>query len=107
MSIFVAPLLSFLINGLGQIYNRQIKKGIVFIIISLIFMVGFVAGMVLIFKIIVLSFNNTLNFREIMQGVVLLTVSGFILSVNGLWSIIDAYKIAKKNANQSKGNPQS
>jgi TM2 domain-containing membrane protein YozV len=101
MNIFIAPFLSFLINGLGQIYNGQVKKGIVFIIISLVFIVSLLAGIVLLFKSIVLSFRSTFDFREIMYGVVLLAVSGLILCVNGLWSIIDAYKIAKINANQS------
>jgi TM2 domain-containing membrane protein YozV len=102
--MFIAPFLSFLINGLGQIYNGQVKKGIIFIIISLVFIVILLAGIVLLFKSIILSFHNTFNFREIMHGVVLLAVSGLILCVNGLWSIIDAYQVAKRDANQSKSH---
>ena len=101
MNPIASALLSFLLNGLGQIYNGEVKKGIIFIVASFIFTVGFVVGIVLLFESFILSLRSGLDVSRIMRGAVLFTVSGFILCLIGLLSIIDAYKTAKRNADKS------
>ncbi|MBU2101837.1 MAG: hypothetical protein ABH865_03795 [Candidatus Omnitrophota bacterium] len=46
----LAAFLSFLLNGIGQIYNGQVKKGSIFILISFVCTMGLVLGILLIYK---------------------------------------------------------
>ena len=64
----LAAILSLIVAGLGQIYNGQIGKGVIFIIIQLI--------------------NGALT--AVLIGWVL-------LQIVGLWAMIDAYTTAKRN----------
>lgn len=64
----LAAVLSLIVAGLGQIYNGQIGKGVIFIVIQLI--------------------NGALT--AVLIGWVLLPIVG-------LWAMIDAYLIAKHN----------
>ncbi len=64
----VAAILSIIVAGLGQIYNGQIGKGVIFIILQAI------------------------------NGALTLVVIGWILMpIVGLWATIDAYLVAKRN----------
>ena len=64
----IAAILSLIVAGLGQIYNGQILKGVVFIVLQLI------------------------------NGALTLVLIGWILMpIVGLWSMIDAYLVAKRN----------
>ena len=64
----LAAILSLIVAGLGQIYNGQIGKGVLFILIQLI--------------------NGALT--AVLIGWVLLRIVG-------LWAMIDAYTTAKRN----------
>ena len=69
----VAAILSIIVAGLGQIYNGQIGKGVIFIILQAI------------------------------NGALTLVVIGWIfMPIVGLWATIDAYLVAKRN-NESHG----
>jgi TM2 domain-containing membrane protein YozV len=64
----LAAVLSLIIAGLGQIYNGQIGKGVIFIILQLI------------------------------NGALTVVLIGWILMpIVGLWAAIDAYLTAKRN----------
>jgi TM2 domain-containing membrane protein YozV len=64
----LAAILSLIVAGLGQIYNGQIGKGVIFIIIQLI--------------------NGALT---------TIFVGWILLPIVGLWAMIDAYMTAKRN----------
>lgn len=64
----LAAVLSIIVAGLGQIYNGQVGKGVVFIILQLI------------------------------NGALTAVLIGWILMpVVGLWATVDAYLVAKRN----------
>ncbi len=64
----IAAVLSLIVAGLGQIYNGQILKGVLFIV------------------------------AQIINGLLLYVVIGFItMPLVGLWAMIDAYLVAKRN----------
>lgn len=63
----LAAVLSLIVAGLGQIYNGQVLKGVLFIIF------------------------------QIINGALTLVLIGWILMpIVGLWSVIDAYLTAKR-----------
>ncbi|MGH3147369.1 MAG: hypothetical protein ACRDTR_16350 [Rubrobacter sp.] len=64
----LAAVLSLIVAGLGQIYNGQIGKGVIFIILQLI--------------------NGALT---------TVLIGWILLPIVGLWAIIDAYLTAKRN----------
>ena len=64
----LAAILSLIVAGLGQIYNGQISKGVIFIVIQLI--------------------NGALT---------AVLIGWFLLPIVGLWAMIDAYMTAKRN----------
>lgn len=67
-SPILAAVLSIIVAGLGQIYNGQVGKGVVFIILQLI------------------------------NGALTAVLIGWILMpVVGLWATVDAYLVAKRN----------
>ena len=64
----IAAVLSLIVAGLGQIYNGQITKGVLFIVAQLI------------------------------NGALLYVAIGFVtMPLVGLWAVIDAYLVAKRN----------
>ena len=64
----IAAVLSLIVAGLGQIYNGQITKGVLFII------------------------------AQIINGALLYVAIGFVtMPLVGLWAVIDAYLVAKRN----------
>jgi TM2 domain-containing membrane protein YozV len=67
-SPILAAILSLILSGLGQIYNGQVAKGVVFIVVQLI--------------------NAALT--TVLIGWVLMPIVG-------LWAMIDAYLVAKNN----------
>jgi TM2 domain-containing membrane protein YozV len=67
-SPILAAVLSLIVAGLGQIYNGQVTKGVIFIIVQLI------------------------------NGALTAVLIGWLLLPHvGLWSMIDAYMMAKRN----------
>jgi len=67
-SPILAAILSLIFAGIGQIYNGQVLKGVLFIVIKAI--------------------NGALT--AVLIGWVLLPIFG-------LWAIVDAYLVAKRN----------
>jgi TM2 domain-containing membrane protein YozV len=64
----LAAILSLIVAGLGQIYNGQITKGAIFIVIQLI--------------------NGALT---------AILIGWLLLPLVGLWAMVDAYMTAKRN----------
>lgn len=102
--------LSFLVNGLGQIYNGDIRKGIYFILFSYLSLILIIGGIILIF---LWLFNfywekGTFDYY-IIWGIVLISNGAFWAGVISIWSMVDAYKCAKTDEenNRGSGNPKS
>jgi len=88
----VAAILSFCFNGLGQVYNGQIKKGICIMALSVIFMSG------VIITAIYLTYIFWLNPNQLLQlciWLILLALSIIAIAIIGTYSIYDAYNGAK------------
>ena len=67
-SPLLAAVLSLIFSGLRQIYNGQVTKGVVFIVVQLI------------------------------DAALTSVLIGFVLMpIFGLWAVIDAYLVAKRN----------
>ena len=87
----VAAVLSFLFNGLGQIYNGQIVKGLLLMTLSSAFMVVLVVGAV---------FCGTYFLSGFKQGWALGWAIGCLvpsilgIAVIGIYNIFDAYGTA-------------
>lgn len=64
----LAAVLSLILSGLGQIYNGQVLKGVIFIVVQLI--------------------NAALT---------AVLIGWILMPIVGLWATIDAYLVAKRN----------
>jgi Na+-transporting NADH:ubiquinone oxidoreductase subunit NqrB len=84
----IAAVLSFLFNGLGQIYNGNIKKGLAIIFLSAISMLMILIGTVLLIYWIKMNFFSTglLSF-----GLGLFLLGTIFACVIGVRCIYDAY----------------
>ena len=83
----VALVLSAIFPGLGQFYNRQFGKGVAF----------FVAGLVASWEISALLPSMDAFLRgELPKQIGLLTVTLFLLLICYVWSMVDAYRLAKR-----------
>ena len=89
----VAAVLSFLFNGLGQLYNGQLKKGLLLIFFSALSMFIFLIGSMLIGYWLLGKF---LFRQELILGLSLFVVGLILICILGLYSIFDAYKVASK-----------
>ena len=89
----IAAVLSFLFNGLGQIYNGQIAKGLVIMLISTIVMMITLIGAVFLAHFIWSSFIYPV---ELIIGTVLFLFGIIVIAILGIYNIYDAYNIAKK-----------
>ncbi len=98
----VAALLSFVFNGLGQIYNGEIKKGL-----SLIFLSGVSLLILIIGAIFIFYFIKTIPpISFLIWGVCLFLFGLTGIIIIGIYSISDAYnkaiKICKENERVSE-----
>lgn len=89
-----AVYLSILLTGLGQVYNRQIKLGVVLICFSLVGILISLAGIYLLVKFYFLSQFPT--FVYVRWGIVLLIVGWIIILGLGIYSAVNAYKVSSK-----------
>jgi TM2 domain-containing membrane protein YozV len=64
----LAAILSFIHAGIGQIYNGQVTKGVIFIVV-----------------------------QAINWALTAVLIGWLLLPIVGLWAIIDAYVTAKRN----------
>ena len=89
----ISALLSFVINGLGQIYNGDISKGLVLIFLSGLSLLTFILGAIfLIFFII----KQLYPFSFLVTGVILFFIGLTGIIIIGIYSISDAYRKAEK-----------
>lgn len=73
-SPILAAVLSLVLSGLGQIYNGEVIKGVIFIVAQLI--------------------NAALT---------TILIGWILMPIVGLWAIIDAYVTAKRNNRRAAG----
>ncbi len=88
-----AAVLSFVFNGLGQLYNGQIVKGLVIISLSSLGMLVFICGSILVAFWIL---NKVVFPGQLIWGIVLFCISLSFICVLGIYSIFDAYRVALK-----------
>jgi len=89
----LAAVFSFVFNGLGQLYNGQIIKGLVIVFISVLNILIFMAGSILIgFWVL----NRVVFKGQLAWGLVLFCIGLVFICVLGIYSILDAYRVAKK-----------
>ncbi len=87
-----AAVLSFIFNGLGQIYNGQIKRGLFIIFVSTLSMFIFIIGAILIGFWL---FSKIIFPNQVIFGFSLFSLGLVLISIIGIWSIFDAYNVAK------------
>ncbi len=90
----IAAVLSFVFSGLGQIYNGQIKKGLFVIFLSCLSIFILIIGAILIGFWL---FGKVLFAHEFIWGVVVFAVGLLLICILGIWSILDAYNVAKRD----------
>jgi TM2 domain-containing membrane protein YozV len=89
----VAAVLSFVFNGLGQIYNGQITKGLTIMFLSGLSMFIFLLGGILIG---LWLFGKFVFNNELIIGLALLLLGLIFICVLGVYNIFDAYRVASK-----------
>ncbi|MDD5432338.1 MAG: hypothetical protein PHO70_05050 [Candidatus Omnitrophica bacterium] len=89
----LVAVLSFIFSGLGQIYNGQIFKGILIMMISAIGIMFLVSGSILI---AFLLLGKILGLKILVTGVVLFLLGLTICAMAGIYSILDAYRTAAR-----------
>lgn len=90
----LSAVLSFLVNGLGQIYNGQIRKGLMLITMSVVFIVLILVGAVLVLHCIFVL--RVFGSSELILGSILMVAGIALSAVLGVYNIYDAYNVAKK-----------
>ena len=88
-----AAVLSFIFNGLGQLYNGQIFKGLVIIFLSAVSMLVLIIGSVLIGLWLL---GKILSIKLLICGLVLFCMGLVSICILGIYSILDAYRVAVK-----------
>lgn len=89
----LAAVLSFIFNGLGQLYNGQITKGLLIIFLSAIAMLSLIIGSVLIG----FWFLGKVVFAQgLILGLFLFFIGLIFICILGIYSIFDAYRVALK-----------
>ena len=98
----IAAILSFVFNGLGQIYNGEIKKGLTLIFLSGVSLLILIIGAIFIFY-----FIKTLPpISFLVWGVCLFFFGLTSMIIIGIYSISDAYNKAKKIIEEYEGKTQ-
>ena len=87
----MAAVLSFIFNGLGQIYNGQIKKGLSIIFVSALSLFIFIIGAILVgFWLL----GKIISSGWVISGFLLFCLGLILICILGIWSIRDAYNVA-------------
>lgn len=98
----IAALLSFLFNGLGQMYNGQILKGLNIMMLSVLTMIAVLVVGIYLFTIF---WKNTPETFNLWLALGLFGISILSVAVIGIYSIYDAVKVARiKNSCRKKFN---
>lgn len=88
-----AAVLSFIFNGLGQLYNGQIKKGLLIIFISSVSMLVLILGSILVgFWLL----GKVISIKVLILGLVLFLSGLICVCVLGIYSILNAYRVAAR-----------
>lgn len=87
----VAAVLSFIFSGVGQIYNGEIRKGLVHIAVTT---TGLVLVLVGALAFGVCLYAKCLSLKIAVASVAFMFIGGVIICVIGVHSIYDAYKNA-------------
>jgi hypothetical protein len=90
----IAAVLSFVFSGLGQIYNGQIKKGLFVIFLSCLSIFILIIGAILIG---LWLFGKVIFVGQLVWGITIFAVGLLLICILGIWSIIDAYNVAKRD----------
>ena len=88
-----AAVLSFLLSGLGQIYNGQIKKGLWILTFSWIGVAATIIGAIFVIIYITSGFTGV---ASLLIGALLLILGIAEVTVLGIYSIFNAYRIASQ-----------
>jgi len=89
----LAAVLSFIFNGLGQIYNGEIFKGLLIIFFSIVAMLIFIFGSILI---ALWFWGKVILKQELFLGITLFLIGLIFICILGIYSIYDAFYVAKK-----------
>ena len=90
----LATVLSFIFNGLGQLYNGQIYKGLIIIFFSAVSMLVLIMGSVLLgFWLL----GKVIFLRQLALSLVLFFIGILSICIIGIYSIIDAYQVARRS----------
>ena len=89
----VAAVLSFVFTGLGQIYNGEIKKGLLLMSISVVSLVCVIIGAVITGYCFIDV--GAFKFSTLVLGVALMAVGILVIIIAGIYNIYDAYNRAK------------
>jgi len=88
-----AAVLSFVFNGLGQLYNGQIFKGLTIIFISSISLLVLIIGSILIGFWLT---GKIIAGKALYWGIALFLTGLISICILGIYSILDAYGTASK-----------
>ncbi len=89
----LAAVLSFVFNGLGQLYNGQIFKGLLIIFLSSISMLVLIIGSILIGLWLL---GKIISNTALIYGLALFFAGLIPICILGIYSILDAYRVAAK-----------
>jgi hypothetical protein len=89
----VAAVLSFIFSGLGQLYNGQLKKGLLIILFSVLSIFIIIIASLLI---AMWMLGKVIFGWQLALGLVLFFISLLLICVLAIYSIIDAYQTAAK-----------
>jgi hypothetical protein len=87
----LAAVFSFVFNGLGQLYNGQIFKGLLIMFLSTVSMLLLIIGAVLIAFWLL---GKAMFPGEVLLGGFLFFISLIFICILGIYSIVDAYRVA-------------
>ena len=89
----MSAVLSFVFNGLGQIYNGEIKKGLTIVFLSALAMLMIICGGIFAISWLL----KGLLISKILVASLLIFVAGMVMAaIIGIFSINDAYNTAKR-----------
>ena len=89
----VAAVLSFVFNGLGQLYNGEIKKGLIIMTVtSLCLIVIIIGAAVMLHWLLTKAFLVS----EFIAGAIIFLAGVLAACVIGAYSITDAYRTAER-----------
>jgi TM2 domain-containing membrane protein YozV len=89
----LAAVFSFIFNGLGQLYNGQIFKGLIIIFFSAISVLVLIISSVFIGLWLL---GKVTSGAILIWGIALFLISLVSICIIGIYSIFDAYRAAKK-----------